>query len=141
MSNEKIINTIVNKNLIVVQYVDDTTPSEGHPSFDDFANSNPILCKTRVSVNFGKTWKELELTSNGKKVKDYQPAYAVDEYIFGIRPFNRLGNYGATIDFVVRRGDGSRFFLYTPIYYRVVTGYGQAVIMSTPAVTVLGWLW
>lgn len=140
MSNETIINTIVNKNLIVVQYIDDTTPDVSDPLSDNFADSDPILCKTRVSINFGKTWKELVLTSNGKKVKHYQPSYAVDEYILGIQSFNRLGDHGATIDFVVRRGDGSRFFLYTPIYYRLVTGYGQAVIMSTPSVTVLGWL-
>ena len=140
MANEVIINTIVNKNLIIVQYVDDTIDYENWRQSYEWAEEYPIICKTRVSTNFGQTWRELPLDHNGRKVKDYMPGYALNEYIFGLNNHNKLGKYGAQIEFVIRRGDGSRFYTYTPIYYRVVQGYGDPVISSTPCVTTLAWL-
>lgn len=128
---EVVLNVIVNKNIVIVQF---QTGNEGN-----YHSDVPIVtCRTKFSINFGKDWKEITLSSDGLSQEDFHKF--PDDTDGYINNSNIVGGNGCLIDFIVRRGDGTRFYMYTPIYYRPVQHNGNGIFVSYPNLMVMGYL-
>lgn len=117
-----ILNTLVNKNIMVVQYA-------SGQDYDPYSTNDLITCKTKYSLNFGKDWVEIQL-NNGP-----HNSYNVTE-----NAFNPFGNNGCLAEFMVRNSSGTKFLLYTPIYHMTALVREYRTITPRREARVLGWM-
>lgn len=129
-----IVNTIVENNIIIVQYkrgsgilpIDNSNLSNMTPT----PVYGPVInCNTKMSFDHGKTWKEITLDIEGETYEKY-----------GIMSNELYSHNGSTIGFIVRHKSGGRVLMFTPIY-RVCPRYMDEMhLVSHPLVIIAGWL-
>ena len=129
-----ILNTVVNNNIILVQYTRGTNKSP--VDYTDMSNIAPaqkhggvVQCFTKLSFDHGKTWKELDLDLGGETYNKY-----------GIKTNEAYGNNGALVSFIVRHHSGGKLLMFTPIYRVCPTYKDEIHLVPHALVTIAGWL-
>lgn len=126
-----ILNTIINKNVILVQYSNPNN-EQGLGSLNTSSEDPVITCNTRISIDFGKTWNEIPLSSNS-------PTWG--NYPGGLGDADRLGTNGSLAAFIIRHSSGAKILIYTPVYklFNNDMMNSTQVFRSIP-VSMCGWL-
>lgn len=117
-----ILNVLVNKNIIVVQYqlVGDVGPYD-----TDFL----ITARTRYSLNFGETWTDIVLQTG---------SYTWSTAYTGFQ--EKYGDNNCLAEFMIRNSTGGKFLLYTPIYVMTALIDDNSTLTPRRETRVVGWL-
>lgn len=125
-----VLNTIVNKNVIVVQYT--TNALQKNMGF--LASDSVINSKIRLSTDFGASWREITLQTNN----DTWLKYGIDPVGLESTGHEMFGSDGALVSFIVRHSSGGRILMYTPIIKVFKTADDE--FFPVRRTQIMGWL-
>lgn len=122
LNTSAILNVLVNKNIIVVQYqlVGDEDP---------YNTEGLITARTRYSLNFGETWNDITLQTGNHTWSNISEGY-----------IEKFGSNNCLAEFMVRNSTGGKFLLFTPIYCLSTMVNDYSTLNPRRETKVLGWL-
>lgn len=117
-----ILNVLVNKNIIVVQYqlVGDDNP---------YNTDSLITARTRYSLNFGETWTDVILQTGNHTWSSLNDGY-----------LEKFGSNNCLAEFMIRNSTGGKFLLYTPVYSLTAMVNAYSTLNPRRETRLLGWL-